>query len=169
MPTLSESFVSELEEERLAEAENSSFILKVAQKIMNQKAVFLREEEKRKTKPCIFDHPHVLQRLAMAFSIGGTIEEAAHYAGCSVSTVKKHIRERTPFQCKDPFGEDCVITFDEMVEGWRCYLPLLAKRRICEALNSPDEKLAVKTAWKLLERTEPEEWGRVCRQCHRRG
>ena len=137
--------------------------------IMTEKAVFLRQEDRKKTKPSIFENPFVLQRLAVAFSMGGTIEEAAQFACCSVSTVKKHIRERTPFLYVTPWGEECIRTFDEMVTGWRCYLPMLAKRRICEAIDSPDLKIATKNAWKYLERHEPNEWGGICRDCLRRG
>jgi hypothetical protein len=105
----------------------------------------------------------------MAFSIGGTVEEAAHFAGCSVSVVKKHMRERTPFQVTTPWGEDCTVTFDEMVSGWRTHITLLAKLAIYKSLSSPDVKFAVKNAWKILERAQPEEWGGLCRRCLRHG
>lgn len=136
---------------------------------MTLKATFLQREGTIKTKPSIFENPNVLPRLAMAFSIGGTVEEAAHFAGCSVSVVKKHMRERTTFLCTTPWGEDCITTFDEMVNGWRGHIALLAKLSIYKSLYSADQKFATKNAWKILERQEPKEWGGVCRQCLRRG
>jgi hypothetical protein len=136
---------------------------------MTTKAVFLREDSKMRTKPSIFENPNVLPRLAMAFSIGGTVEEAAHFAGCSVSVVKKHLRERTQFQVTTPWGEGCTVTFDEMVSGWRTHIILLAKLAIYKSLSSPDVKFAVKNAWKILERAQPVEWGRTCRMCKHGG
>lgn len=155
--------------EQLPTADNPSQQLHSLLENMTVKAIFLREECKKRTKPSIFENPYVLQRLAMAFSIGGTVEEAAHFAGCSVSVVKKHMRERTPFQVTTPWGEDCTVTFDEMVSGWRTHITLLAKLAIYKSLFSPDMKLAAKNAWKLLERQEPNKWGGMCRDCLRRG
>ena len=121
-----------------------------------------------KTKPCIFDDPHVLPRLAMTFCIGGTVKESALFAGCSESAVKKHMRERTPFQVTTRHGEVCVQTFDEMVDGWRVHITLLAKIKIYQQLLRPVEETGTKDAWKILEAREPEEWGRTCRVCARR-
>jgi hypothetical protein len=166
MRTLIQSRIDVCEEEWLVEAEDAPSMLRVANKIMTEKAVFLRNEEKKKTKPSIFDNPQVLPRLAMAFCIGATVEEAAHFAGCSVSAIKKHMREQTPFHYTSRWGEDCTTTFEAMVNSWRCHVTMLAKMKICESLLDP--KTGTKDAWKVLERREPEEWGRVCRACHRR-
>ena len=159
MPCLSQSTINRTPITHLPEAENGSTILRSIFENMTDNVVFLGKQDKKKTKPCIFENPHILQRLAMAFSIGGTMEEAALFAGCSVSVVKKHLRERTPFQVTTPWGEDCTVTFDEMVSGWQCRITLMAKVAIYKSLFSPDLKIATKNAWKILERQEPEEWG----------
>lgn len=134
---------------------------------MPKNAMFQRAEGTMRTKPSVFDHPQVLPRLAMAFCIGATMEEAAIFAGCSPSTIKKHIREGTPFRYTTRWGEDCLTTFDAMVNGWRCHITMLAKIAIYRSLLDP--KSGTKDAWKILERMEPDEWGRVCRSCRRRG
>lgn len=167
--SLSQSPIGMIEDKQLPEAESSSSILQEALKIMTEKAVFLRQEDRKKTKPSIFENPSILPRLAVAFSIGSTVEEAAQFAGCSVSVVKKHIRERTPFHVTTPWDEDCTVTFDEMVNGWRSHITMMAKVAIYQSLFSSDLKIATKNAWKLLERAHPEEWGRVCRVCKHKG
>lgn len=151
------------------EAANTSFSFLSLREIIPENAKILRREGTMKTKPCIFDDPQILSRMAMVFCMGGTVEEAANFAGCSVSVIKKHMRERTPFQVTTRYGEVCVQTFDEMINGWRVQITMLAKIAIYKSLFSPDLKFAAKNAWKILERQEPNEQSNVCRECRRRG
>jgi hypothetical protein len=163
----SQSAAVSCNEEHLPEAENPTLNVRSLSEIISDKAVFQRREGTMKTKPSIFDNPNVLPRLAMAFSIGGSVEEAALFAGYSASVVKKHMRERTQFQTTTPWGENCITTFDEMVNGWRTHIGLLAKLAIYKSLFDPKE--GIKSAWKLLERRQPETYGGICRDCLRRG
>lgn len=149
-----------------SEAKNSIMPLSFLGEIIPKNAQILRHQGTMKTKPCIFDDPQVLPRFAMALCIGFTLEESASFAGCSASAIKKHVRERTSFQVTTHTGEVNVRTFDELVCGWKLHITMLAKMKIYHQLLRPETD--TKDAWKILERKEPEEWGRTCRLCSKR-
>ncbi len=164
----SQSSVATLPAPSQIKADKPTFSVTSLLEIIPKKAQILRQEGITQTKPSIFDDPQVLPRLAIAFCIGGTVEEAAYFAGCSASTIKKHIRERTSFQLTTAHGEVCIRTFDDLVNGWRVHITMLAKIKIYQQLLRPVEDTGTKDAWRILEAKEPEEYGRTCRLCARR-
>lgn len=121
--------------------------------------------DKRKTKPCILEDIRTMTFLAHAFAIGATQTEAAAFAHCSRSTIKKHLQEKTKVEyTADRFSEPIVVGFDELVCMWKCHLTYLCKIVIYDRISNPDPRVGVKDAWKLLERREPQEWGKPKRR-----
>lgn len=109
--------------------------------------------EKQRTKPSILEDERIIVHLAKAFMIGATQTEAAQFAGCSRSALKKHLHGGTLIEYETETNSEArVSTFADLVTLWKSHLTLLCKMVIYADIVNPNTD--TKSAWKLLDKVE---------------
>lgn len=94
----------------------------------------------------------VIKQLEEAFRNGATLAQAAMEAHCSLTALKRHKQEGTLLTYE---GEE--IRFNDLLEMWRGTPAYIAKKKIVDEIRK--ENSGTDDAWRLLERTERQEFG----------
>lgn len=131
-------------------AKLSQVAIHMQRKIMPKNVHVLRDGKQR-TKPCVLENERTMILLAKAFLVGANQTEAAEYAGCSRSVLKKHIHSGTMIEYEtEVSSEKRISTFGDLVSLWRSHITLLCKMNIYADIINPHSD--TKSAWKVLNR-----------------